>query len=66
MLEFRSLELHLRGVKKRRNQIKIEDTEYKLSDLDTQKKWDTRRIKKCKIQRYWRFSLQNATNLWWH
>ena len=38
LLELRSLELHVKEVRKRGNQIKIGDNEYKLSDFDTQKK----------------------------
>ena len=40
LLEVRSLEVHPKGVKKRGNQIKIGDIEYKLSDFDTEKKRD--------------------------
>ena len=36
--EFRSLELHVKEVGKRRNQIKIGDNEFILSDFETQKK----------------------------
>ena len=36
-LELKSLELHVEEVKKRGNNIKIADKEYKLSDFDTQK-----------------------------
>ena len=36
VLEFRSLELHVKEVRKRENQLKIGDNEYKLSDVDTQ------------------------------
>ena len=38
LLQLRSLELHVEEVRKRGNKIKIGDNEYKLSDLDTQKK----------------------------
>ena len=41
ILELRSenvIELHVKEVEKRGNQIKIEDKEYKLSDLDAQKR----------------------------
>ena len=38
LLELRSLELHVKEVRKRGNNIKIGDNEYKLSDFDTQKK----------------------------
>ena len=37
LLEHRSLELHLKEVRKRGNKIKIGDNEYKISDFDTQK-----------------------------
>ena len=36
-LELKSLELHVKEVRKRRNEIKIGDNECKLSDFDTQK-----------------------------
>ena len=35
LLEHRSLELHVKEVRKRGNKIKIGDNEYKLSDFDT-------------------------------
>ena len=37
LLELRSLELHVKEVRKRGNKIKIGDNEYKLSEFDTQK-----------------------------
>ena len=37
LLELMSLELHLKEVRRRGNQTKIRDSEYKLSDFDTQK-----------------------------
>ena len=37
LLEFKSLELHVKEVRKRGIKIKIGDNEYKLSDFDTQK-----------------------------
>ena len=37
LLELRSLELHVKEVRKRGNKIKIGDIEYKLPDFDTQK-----------------------------
>ena len=37
LLEVKSLELHVKEVRKRGNKIKIGDSEYKLSDFDTQK-----------------------------
>ena len=36
-LELRSLELHVKEVRKRGNKLKIGDNEYKLSEVDTQK-----------------------------
>ena len=38
LLELRSLELHVKEVRKRGKKIKIGDIEYKLSDFDNQKK----------------------------
>ena len=38
LLELKSLELHVEEVKKRGNKMQIGDSEYKLSDFDTQKK----------------------------
>ena len=49
LLELRTqkgIELHVRGVRERGNQIKIGSNEYNLSDFDTKKKRDTRRIEK--------------------
>ena len=37
VLKLKSLELHVKGVRKRGNQIKKGDSEYRLSDFDTQK-----------------------------
>ena len=37
LLKFRSFELHVKKVRKRGNEIKTGDNEYKLSDFDTQK-----------------------------
>ena len=37
ILKLRSLELHVKEVRKRGNKLKIRDNEYKLSDFDTQK-----------------------------
>ena len=37
LLELNSLELHVKEVRRRGNEIKIGDNEYKLSDFDTQK-----------------------------
>ena len=48
MLELKSLELHVKEVRKRGNKIKIGDNEYKLSDFDTQIKdifEDLRKVK---------------------
>ena len=50
LLELRSLELHVTEVRKRGNQIKIGDNEYKLSDFDTQKIEILEELKKSKIQ----------------
>ena len=41
LYELKSLELHVEAVRNRGNIIKIADKEYKLSDLDNQKKRDT-------------------------
>ena len=41
LLELKSPELHVEEVKKRGNKLKIGDSEFKLSDFDTQKKTDT-------------------------
>ena len=41
LLELKSLELHVKEVKKRRNTIEIGDNEYNFSDFDRQKKRDT-------------------------
>ena len=38
LLELKSLELHVKEVRKRGNKTKIGDNEYKLSDFDNQKK----------------------------
>ena len=38
LIELKSLELHVKEVRKRGNKIKIRDIEYKLSDFDTQTK----------------------------
>ena len=38
LLELRSLDLHVKEVRKRGSRIKLGDNEYKLSDFDTQKK----------------------------
>ena len=56
LLELRSLEIHVKELGKRGNQTRLGGYENKLSDFDTQKKQDTWRIKKSKIQRSRRFS----------
>ena len=48
LLELRSLELHVKEVKKRGNKIKIADKEYKLSDFDDQKNETIEEFKKVK------------------
>ena len=48
LLELRSLELHVEEVRKRGNKIKIGDSEYKLSDFDTQKYEILEELKKVK------------------
>ena len=50
LFELRSLELHLKEVRKRGNKIKIGNDEYNLSDFDTQKTQILEDLKKCKIQ----------------
>ena len=50
LLELKSLELHVEEVKKRGNKIKIGDTEYKLSDFDTQKNEILEELKKVKYK----------------
>ena len=53
LLELRSqndIELHAQEVRKRGNQIKIEDRENKISAFDTFKKEILEDLKKCKIQ----------------
>ena len=37
LIELRSLELHVKEVRKKGNKLRIGDTEYNLSDFDTQK-----------------------------
>ena len=44
----------------------MEDGENKVSIFDTRKNEILAKLKKSKTQRYWRFSLQNAANLWWN
>ena len=41
LLKLKSLELHVKKVRKRGKKIQIEDSEYKLSNFDTRKKRDT-------------------------
>ena len=48
LLELRSLELHVNEVRKRGNEIKIGDKEYKLSDFDNQKYEILEELKKTK------------------
>ena len=48
LLELKSLELHVKEVRKRGNQIKIGDVEYKLSDFDTQKNEILGKLKNAK------------------
>jgi len=46
LLELRSLQLHVAEFRKRGNQIKMGDNEYKLSDFDTQKNVIPEELKK--------------------
>ena len=48
LLEFKSLELHVKEVRKRVNKIKIGDNEYKLSDFDNQKNMILEELKNVK------------------
>ena len=48
LLELRSVELHVREVKKRSHQIMIGDKEYKLKDFDTYKEEIIEELKKAK------------------
>ena len=48
LLELKSLELHVKEVKKRGNKIKIGDKEYKLSDFDNQKNEINKELKNAK------------------
>ena len=48
ILELKSLELHVKEVKKRGNKIKIANKEYKLSDFDNQKYEILQELKKAK------------------
>ena len=48
LLELKSLELHVEEFKKRGNEIQIGDSEYKLSDFDTQKNDILEQIKNVK------------------
>ena len=41
LIELKSLEIHVKEVRKRGNKLKICDNEYKYSDFDTQKKQDS-------------------------
>ena len=51
LLELRSLEIHVEGVRKRGNKIKMFDNKYELSDFDTQKNEIVEEFKKSKIKR---------------
>ena len=48
VLELRSLELHIKEIRKRGNQIKIGDDEYKFSDFHTQKNEIVEELKEAK------------------
>ena len=48
LLELKSLELHVDEVRKRGNKVKIGDSEYKLSDFDTQKNQILEELKNVK------------------
>ena len=48
LLELRSLELHVKEVRKRGHQIKIRDTDYNLSDFDTYKEEKLEEVKTVK------------------
>ena len=48
LLERRSLEMHLKEVRKRGNKKKLGDIEYKLSDFDTQRKEIPKELKNAK------------------
>ena len=48
LLELKSLELHVKEVRKRGNKIKIRDNEYKLSDFDNQKNEILEELRKVK------------------
>ena len=48
LLELKSLELHVKEVKKRENKIKTEDKEFQLSDFDNQKNEIIEELKKAK------------------
>ena len=50
LIELRSLELHVEEVRKRGHKMKIGDSQYKLSDFDTQKK--TRYLKNLRKAKY--------------
>ena len=49
LLELKSLELHVKEIRKRRNKIKIGDNEYKLSDFDSQKHEIIEELKNAKF-----------------
>ena len=48
LLKLRSLQLHVKEVRKRENKIKLGDIEYKLSDFDAQKNEILEELKKAK------------------
>ena len=48
ILELRSLELHVKEVRKRGQNIKLGDNEYKLTNYDTQKNWILEELKNVK------------------
>ena len=63
LLELRSLDLHVKEVRKKGSRIKLGDNEYKLSDFDTKKKNEIlEELKKCKIQ-YCGPSIKITTNI---
>ena len=49
LLELKSLELHVKEVRKSGNKIKIGDNEYKLSDFDSQKHEKIEELKNAKF-----------------
>ena len=67
LLEIRSLELHVKEVRKRGNEIKIGDYGYKLSDFNTQKKEILEEFKIVKyndlVDLVYRFQLTYVENI---